>query len=646
MKYPNLFKEGNFGALSLKNRVIMPAMGTFLASADGEVTERQIAYFEARAKGGVGLIITEVTAVDYELGRCGPMHPRLDDVRYVPMMTRLADAVHKYGTRVFMQLSHAGRQTNASLTGGRQAVAPSAVPCEMIGETPRALTTEEIKELIAKYINGAVICQMAEIDGVELHGAHGYLINQFLSQKTNLRTDEYGGDFEGRMRFAKEIIEGIKRECGAAYPVIIRLSIDEFVDGGITPEAGVRIASYMEKIGADAINVSSGTYDSLQTLIEPTSFAQGWRVYLAEAVKKEVKIPVITAGVIREPDFAEAILAGNKADFVAIGRGQIADPEWCSKAASGRAAEIRKCISCLHCLDRVLARTHIGCAVNVKAGRELDFKELKKNGDRRKVVVIGGGPGGMEAARILALRDFNVLLLEKEARLGGQLNYGNRPVGKDKLTWFIEYMEQRFPQLNVDVRLGVAATAEMIRAENPHAVFVATGASPIIPNIEGVNGENVFDAHTALVNSDTIRGQSVAVIGAGMTGCEIAELLALNNNQVHLVELLPDVVTGAGPLDKMDMTQRLNEAGVDIHMEHKLLRIDGNKIDIEAVSTGEKRYIEVDKVVLSLGVASDRRLYDEIREAYDHVCLLGDAISPRKIVNAVKEGFEKAVLLE
>jgi NADPH-dependent 2,4-dienoyl-CoA reductase/sulfur reductase-like enzyme len=487
---------------------------------------------------------------------------------------------------------------------------------------------------------------MAGMDGVELHGAHGYLINQFMSPKTNKRSDEYGGSFEARMRFAKEIVEGIRKQCGRDYPVIIRLSVDEFVDGGIGIAEGVRIAKYMEMTGVDAINVSCGTYDSIRTFIEPITFQQGWRVYLSEAVKKHVKIPVISVGVIREPDFAERIIKEEKTDFVAIGRGLIADPQWCNKAFAGKDADIRKCISCLYCMDRVGARSHIGCAINASAGREIEFKELDRTGNQRKVVIVGGGPAGMEAARILALRNFKVVLFEKESSLGGQLNYGNRPRGKDKLNWLVQYLTNQLKNLKVDVRLGWEATANAIKKEKPYAVYVATGSQPILPAIDGINGKNVCVVQDALIKASSFKSKTVAVIGGGMTGCETAEFLASHGAKVYVIEMLPDISTGAGFVDKMDIVIRLNDAKVEIFTEHQLLLIKANSIIIKRINGKKQSELKVDKVILALGVKADRQLYDKIKLNFDKVLLLGDAVSPRRIANAVQEGFEKAVLLE
>jgi 2,4-dienoyl-CoA reductase-like NADH-dependent reductase (Old Yellow Enzyme family) len=290
MRYPNLFREGKIGELTLKNRVVMPAMGTAMSSANGEVTDHQIAYYEERAKGGVGLIIMEACLVEYIHGKSDFSNPRIDGNRFIPMLYRLANAVHKYDAKIFVQLHHAGRQSNSELTGGEPIVGPSAIPSSIIGETPRELTVEEIADLENRFVMGALRCKMAGMDGVEIHAAHGFLINQFFSSKSNKRTDQYGGTFENKMRFSKNIVEGIKQTCGVDFPVIIRLSVDEFVEDGIHIEEGVKIAKFMEDVGVDGIHVSCGTYESFPTFIEPITYEQGWRIYLADAVKKNKNI--------------------------------------------------------------------------------------------------------------------------------------------------------------------------------------------------------------------------------------------------------------------------------------------------------------------------------------------------------------------
>ncbi|MEH7255680.1 DegV family protein [Neobacillus niacini] len=294
MHYPNIFKEGKIGNLTLKNRIVMPPMGTNLAGPEGEVTDQLIAYYEERAKGGTGLLIVEFTCIDYEYGKGFIRQLRLDDDRFIPGIHRVANAVHNYGAKVFVQIHHAGRQSNSSLINGKQIVAPSTVACAAVGEEPRELTTPEVKELVNKFVQTAIRCQQAGIDGVEVHAAHGYLINQFLSPEANVRSDEYGGSFENRMRFIEEIIVGIKENCGKDYPVTVRVNVDDFTEEGIDLQLGKNICLYLEKLGVDGLHISCGTYDSMDKIIESPLFEQGWRVYLAEEIKKGIDIPVIT----------------------------------------------------------------------------------------------------------------------------------------------------------------------------------------------------------------------------------------------------------------------------------------------------------------------------------------------------------------
>jgi 2,4-dienoyl-CoA reductase-like NADH-dependent reductase (Old Yellow Enzyme family)/thioredoxin reductase len=646
MGYPNLFQEGNIGKLTLKNRVVMPPMGTAMASAYGEITDHHIAYYEERAKGGVGLIIVEACVVDFTFGRSDFANPRVDNPRYLQMLYRLANAVHKYDARAFVQLHHAGRESNSALTGGEQIVAPSPVACSLIGETPRELTLAEIAEIENRFVMGALACKNAGMDGVQLHAAHGFLIGQFFSPQSNKRTDTYGGAFENRMRFAKNIVAGIKNTCGKDYPVIIRISADEFVEGGVDIDEGVRIAQFMEGAGVDGIDVSCGTYESFPTFIEPVTYEQGWRVYLADAIKKKVRIPVITVGVIREPDFAERILSDKRADFIAVGRGLITDPDWCVKAREGREGEIRKCISCLYCIDNAMRGAHLACAINARVGRELEFGDLERCGKQRKVVVVGGGPAGMEAARILAMRDFKVVLFEKEDRLGGQINFGNKPRGKAKMTWLIDYLKNELANLKIDVRLNTEADDKSIRSEKPYAVLVCTGGVPTIPDMDGIKGKNVFVAEKALTESATFKNEKIAVIGGGMTGCETAELFASQGNDVTLVEMLPDVAMDAGLLNKMDMMVRLKEANVHILTSRKLTAITQTAITLENLKESSRVSINVDKVVLALGVRPNNSLYPRLKDKFDNVFLLGDARSARRIADAIREGFDKGFLLE
>jgi NADPH-dependent 2,4-dienoyl-CoA reductase/sulfur reductase-like enzyme len=477
----------------------------------------------------------------------------------------------------------------------------------------------------------SIVTSISQISG------NGYLI----SPHTNLRTDEYGGSFENRMRFVEEIVIGIKEKCGRDFPVSIRLSVDEFEEGGTTIELSKEIARHLEKIGADAIHASCGNYNSMDKMIESMMFEQGWRVYLAEVIKEVVDIPVITVGVIREPEFAEKVLAEGKADFIAMGRSHLADPEWAKKALEGREKEIRKCICCLHCTR---GGSHVSCAINVRTGRELEFRELKQIEEVRNVAIVGGGPGGMEAARVLTLKGYNPTIFEKADKLGGQLNLVTAPKAKEKMNWMIQYHTNEMDRLNVDVRLNTEASIEGIKALNPYAVFLATGAKPNIPKVDGVENTLVCDYEDVLLQRKDFSHKKIVVVGSGMVCYSVVGQLAARGSDVVLVEVPTETGSKVTPHTRLMLINRLKKANVDIIEDHKVVRILSNSMVIEKKE--EQREIQVDHVVFSMGTESVNPLEELYSQHFDNIFVIGDAINPGSITNAIKDGFEKSYVLE
>lgn len=646
----HLFSPGKIGTMAPKNRIVMTAMGNYLANTDGTVSEKDLAFYGARAKGGVGTIITECASVDFERGKGNTHQISVADDKFIPGLKRLAEEIHQYDGKIVVQIYHPGRQGISVINGNLPMMAPSAVECPAVHQPAVAMSEEEIKEMVAKFINAAVRLKKAGIDGVEVHAAHGYLIHEFLSPRANKRTDKYGGSLENRMRFLEEIVTGIREQCGRDYPLLVRLSIDEFADTVGHPDDGlqlpesVRIAKRLEELGVDAIDASSGTYETMNTAWEPTSFEQGWKVHLSEAVKKEVNIPVIRVAVIRDPEFADQVIAEGKMDFVGSARQHFADAEWANKAREGRCGDIRKCISCLYCMETLMAADQtsipVGCSINIEAGNELDYSNLKEDGEGRVVAIIGAGPAGLEAARILAMRKFKPVVFEKSDRVGGQLYFASQPPNKGKITWLIDYLEEQTKKLGIEVRLNTVPTLEDLEELNPYAVFVAQGSSPAIPrSIPGTDGREVLTPIDILNGNVELENKKVGVVGSGMTGLEVAHLLAEAGNEVSVFEMGENIGSDIFFQNLIDVMTHIGPLNVPMYPKHKLIGIDNGKTSFEAIETGETKEFMFDHVVLSLGTTSNKDLVNEIQSNFKIVKILGDATKPGRIRDAIESGY-------
>lgn len=637
------------GSLTVKNRIVMEAMGNALAELDGSVSEADISFYAARAKGGVGLIMSEATSVDSVTGRANPRNLCIDDDRQIPGYRRLTSALHQYHCAFFVELYHPGRQGSSDLNGGRKMFAPSAIECGLTHQPVAEMTLEEISYMVQKFINGAVRCQKAGVDGVLLHAAHGYLINEFLSPYTNRRTDDYGGNVENRARFALEIIHGIRDACGPDYPIGIRISACEYLDyngldpaEGITLELSKQYAKLFEAAGVDLLDVSAGIYETMNTAWEPTGFDQGWKTALARELKTVVNIPVVCTSVIRSPDYAEQLLQEHACDFIGSARAHLADPAWANKALNGQDADIRNCISCLNCM-KGLSNGAMSCAVNAQACHETERCDWKKDGAGRPVVVIGGGPAGMEAARVLALRGFQVTLLEQADRLGGSLQLAAKPPHKEKIGWLIQYLSRQLEKLHITVQLGTAATPELVESLKPYAVFVAAGASPLIPrSIPGIDGENVYTASDILSEKVILTGKTVVVVGAGMTGLETAEYLASQGNHVSVYDLLPEVAAGEHFQNIIDVERRLTDVGQ--FTEHKLLEITPASCVFQQAD-GSQVTVSCDAVVLSMGMRPNLGFAQQFAH-FPNFQLLGTNVAYSGIGPAVESGFLAAYNLQ
>ena len=553
--FKKLFEPGKIGSLEIRNRIIMPAIHLGYAEKNGAVTQKIIDFYVERAKGGVGLIIVGGCYVDV-LGMGLDNMLGLHEDRLIEGYVKLVEAVKKHGAKIGAQLFHAGRYAYSRVIGA-QPVAPSSIPSRMTGETPRELTIEEIKDLEEKYGEAALRAKKAGFDMVEILASTGYLVSEFLSPVTNKRTDMYGGPLENRMRFLLEIVETVRKKVGSDFPISCRVSIDELMKGGNTVEEGKKIVQALENAGVNVINSYAGWHESPRPLIT-MHVSRGEFVHLAEEVKKVVKIPVIAAVRINNPFLAEEIIASGKADFVCMGRPLIADPELPKKALEGKVEDIRPCIACNQgCLDRVFTGLSVECCVNAAVGREAEAK-IEPTSKPKKVVVVGGGPGGMEAARVAALRGHKVILYEKNSRLGGQLNLASKPPGREEIQNIVNYLSTQLNKLGVEVKLGVEADVKLIEDLKPDVVIVASGVVPIIPEVEGIEKSNVFLAHDVLAEKVKV-GDKVVVVGGGGVGCGVAEFLAQKGKNVTIVEMLEKLARDVGITTRWIVLLRLRQ---------------------------------------------------------------------------------------
>ena len=650
--YSKIFEQGKMGNVTFKNRLVMSPMGTSLAEMDGSPSEDMIAFYEARAIGGAGLIIPEITRVNDVHGVGMMRQLSVSKDRHIEGLAKLAASVHKHGTKIFIQLHHPGRETVTALTGG-PVVSASAIPCKYLQQETRALSTEEVKALIQQFIDGGVRVKKAGCDGVELHAAHGYLLQQFLSPYTNKREDEYGGSFENRLRMITEIIQGLRAQCGPDFPIGVRLSVEEFLDKtGVTEDYihildGVKIAMALEKCGIDFIDVSVGLYETGNVCVEPISFPQGWRKDLIKDVKDHVSIPVIGVSCIREPQTAEAFLENGIVDFVSMGRSWLADEQWGRKVLEGREKELCKCINCLRCFESLNAWMGAGipaeCALNPRACRERYYGDLEYDLQGHKAVVVGSGPSGMIAAKTLAERGVKVTLIDRQSELGGTVNLAKKPPLKERMEWIADYYKVEFEKLGVEVKLGMEATAENIAEMNPDAVLVATGSKSIIPrSIPGIDGKNVYTIEEVLTGKAGLKDKKILIVGAGVTGLETAEYLCHEGNTVVLADMLEKVAPNANHTNVADVCGRLKKYGAQFMMAHALKEIQETGVILERLSDKEAVTIDADAVVLSLGFRPDNGLVEELKAKGIPAQAIGNAIKDGTIAPATRSGYEAA----
>jgi len=635
--FPHLFSTGRIGRLVVRNRIVMAPMEKNLALPTGAVTQRYIDYCEARAAGGAGLIMLESMYVHpagmghrYQLG--------LHHDELVPGYRRLVEACHRHGALVGAEINFAGRETSSPVTM-TQPVAPSAVPCTAIagGETPRILTVPEIRDLVDAFAAAAVRAVASGFDVIEIHGAHGYLIGQFLSPFSNRREDEYGGDFERRLRFPLDVIRTVRAAVGPDVPLAYRISADEHVEGGLTLADACRIAPHLETAGIDLLDVSAGIYESAPWIVQPMEMPQGCLASLATAIRPVVKIAVSVAGRISDPQIAENILAAGTADFVTVGRALHADAEWPRKSREGRAHEICYCVACLKCSDLLGQDEPVLCLANTHTTRERQYA-IRPAARRESIVVVGAGPAGLEAARVLALRGHAVTVLEREAEPGGQLLLNRHIPGRSDLAALAEYLAGAAARAGASLQYGVDADKDFVLGLHPHAVVVATGAAPGMPCIPGMDDAPLVDAFSVLQKrSGGIR--RALVIGGGMLGVGIAHALAERGGEVIVVEPGNDLSTELGLRPRWLYVANLRaRKNVTIHLsttvealgnDRALLRKAGQDIEVRGLDL----IVPARPMVSQMNLAEILKAIPGGPAVFD----VGDCVVPRTAFEAIHD---------
>ncbi|RPI47129.1 MAG: FAD-dependent oxidoreductase [Betaproteobacteria bacterium] len=633
--YQAIFNPGSIGRLTAKNRLVLPAIVHNYADNAGHATPRYLAHIERIARGGVGTIILEASFVRQE-GK-GFLHQLgIHDDGVIPGLRALAESAHRHGALIGIQLFHGGRQASTR-TSGLTPVAPSAIPDPVVNELPHELTLADISEIIAAFAAAAQRAKMAGLDFVELHGAHGYLIAQFLSSFSNRRQDAYGGTPEKRRRFLEEVYAAVRDAVGADFPITVRLSGVENVPDGLTIEQTAATAQKLEQLGAAALHISCGNYATYAqgTMIPPMAIGDGVLVPLAERIKKSVRIPVIAVGKIRTPAMALEVLEQGKADFIALGRSLLADPDWPIKVAAGELADVRHCIACNQgCISRLFAQETVLCTINPETGREAEFAGLH-GGNGRKVLVVGGGPAGMAAARWGALAGFDVSLHEARSVLGGQLIAAAAAPHREGWESLREYLVHELSRLGVKVHLDSAMDAAGVARANPWAVIVASGAEPLRPEIPGWKGMPVAAGRDILEGSAAHQGH-VVVAGGGCSGAQTAEYLASVGHEVTVIEAEGDIAIDAPVDERALMLARLQQHGVKLMPNTRLINATAGGVVV--ASPHETRTLPADMVVMCLGAKSVNEFARTSEAPHLRSRVVGDAVLPRKVTEAVAEG--------
>lgn len=646
-KYEHLLSPIKIGETTVKNRIFMPPLSTNLADK-GYVTDELVEHYKARAKGGVGLFVTEVVTVEPTYCYL-PGDMCIYDDSFIPGWKKLADGVHEYGAKILPQLFHPAHMA-FPLPGTPRLIAPSNVGPYYAREAPRAVTKEELKVIIRQFGEAAKRAQIAGADGVEIHAAHAHgLLGGFLSPLYNKRTDEYGGDIDHRLRLTLEVIEEVRRVCGKNFIIDVRISGSEYTDGGLNLNDMIYVAKQLEKAGVDFLHVSGGTTIARGSSIPAPGTPMGSHAATAAEIKKYVSIPVATVGRITEPWIAEELIANGKADICMIGRANLCDPEFANKVAAEKADDIRPCIGCLRCLNGIMFGKRVACTVNPSF--ELENEDtLAPAAEKKNVLVIGSGPAGMEAAFVAAKRGHHVVLCEKDAELGGLMRIAAVPIAKQDLTRLIQYMARRLEGAGVEVRLNCTVDKAMLEGEfKGWEVIAGAGAQPIV--IPAFTGFKQWMTADDVLAGRAFPGRKIVVIGGGSVGCEIADYLAPlvndlypRNREITLLEMAPGVMASESGPGRSLLVQRMMAKGVQMICGAKVEKVDESSIWY--TRDGQQHCIaDADTLVLAMGYKADPALEEMLKAAGASYHLIGDANKVGTIKDAIGAGYETAKAL-
>ena len=656
--YPHIFSPLTVKNMTIKNRIVMMPMGTNYGEQNGEMSFLHINYYEQRAKGGTGLIIVENASIDSPQGSNGTTQLRIDHDNYLPRLFKFCENIHRYGTKIAIQINHAGASAISSRIN-MQPVSASDVPSKEGGEIPRPLSREEILHIVKKYGEAAKRAQTAGFDAVEIHAGHSYLISQFLSPITNKRTDEFGGSVENRTRFCRMVIDEVRKQVGPFFPIMLRLSADELMEGGNTLDDTLEYLDYLQE-EVDIFDVSCGLNGSIQYQIDANYLPDGWRSYMAKAVKEKFNKPCISMGNIRDPKVAERILADGDADLIGMGRGLIADPAWVNKVATGHECDLRKCISCnVGCAgNRIGVNRPIRCTVNPSVLEGDVYKKLHVN-KNCNVVVIGGGTAGLEAACTAAEVGCNTFLLEKGSELGGLASLISKIPAKNRLADFPHYLMHRAEQLeNLYIFTNTEGTPENIRKFHPNIIVSSTGSAPLLPPIAGLKDRidnedyNIYSI-LGMINHindfpKDLEGKKVVVVGGGAVGLDVVEFFADRNADISIVEMMDQIGRDLDPVSKNDTKAMMKKHNVHQLTKTALLEVKDSSFLVKG--DVEPYEIPFEYGFVCLGMRAQGQLYQSLAEEFSsedvEIMNIGDSQRARRIIDGTQEGRNILTILE